>query len=75
MYAARRPMCRGIRTEQDDFINPPVLLGVGLRALDNASKLFMDDPDDLFQFELLCLRKMSDIRFHGLTIDSSEQIF
>ncbi|AHK04660.1 hypothetical protein X971_4821 (plasmid) [Agrobacterium tumefaciens LBA4213 (Ach5)] len=32
----------------------------------------MDDPDDPFQFALLRLRKMSDIRFHGLTIAIKE---
>jgi len=64
------PRTGGIGAEQDNLINPSVLLALGLRALDDASELFMDDSDDFFQFTLLCLWKMSDIRFDGLTIDS-----
>ncbi|MNT88084.1 hypothetical protein D3C72_2285830 [compost metagenome] len=56
----------GIGTEQDDLVDPAVFFRIRLRTLNHASKLFMDDADDLFQFDLLCLRKMSDIRFHRL---------
>ncbi len=40
------PGATRVRTEQNDFENPPVFLGIRLRALDQISKLFLNNSDD-----------------------------
>ncbi|MNL13662.1 hypothetical protein D3C87_1345750 [compost metagenome] len=58
------PGATRVRTEQNDFENPSILLGVRLGALHQISKLFLNNSDDARELALLSFRQMFKAGLH-----------
>ncbi|QTK81000.1 Hypothetical protein AT6N2_L0015 [Agrobacterium tumefaciens] len=62
------PGATRVRTEQNDFENTAILLGVRLGALHQISKLFLNNSDDARELALLSFRQMFKAGLHVCSV-------